>query len=122
MPDTIIDDLCNEFQTFVSDRQAGLSEYIGDYIADWAFAGNYEGVIAVNGDYELYLQVVVAIVVRCLNDPYFLDYIDPEIQGPRSRSIRGLVDPEGGGQLTFISKHVFQGVVFDLTTNRRKKA
>lgn len=121
MPDTTVDDICNEFQGFVSDRRAGLSEYIGDYIADWAFAGSYKGVVAVNGDYELYLQVVVAIVARCLNDPHFLDYIDPEIQGPRSRSIRGLVDPADGGRLTFISKHLFQSVVFDLTTNGKKK-
>lgn len=126
MPDTTIDLLCNEFRVFVASVPFGQDSpvYLAAYIAEWAFAsdrpGNYPGVLAVNGDYELFLQVVVAIIARWSSDPHYLYYVDSDGQACRPRQIPGVVDPNGFDQLGFINKHSFQGIVFDLMTIGRK--
>lgn len=114
MPDNTVDDLCGEFQGFIKCRHVGRpdSEYIADYIDEWLTTEEEGAVVAVNGDYTLYLQVVIAIIEQCLRDPHFLDYED------RSRPVRGLINPEVT-RPTFVNQHYFQGIVFDLQTQGR---
>jgi hypothetical protein len=119
MPDTTVDDLCREFQGFIKHRRIGRpdSEYIADYIDEWLTTEEDGAVVAVNGDYTLYLQVVIAIINNCLRDSHFLDYegSDP---GWRPRPVRGLINPENT-QPMFVNPHYFRGIVFDLQTQGR---
>lgn len=120
MPDMTIDDLCLEFQTFIKCHLVGRpdSEYIADYLLEWLTADKGDGAaVAVNGDYVLYLQAVVAIIDNCLRDPRFLAYEGGET-GPRLRPIRGVVNPERSRPV-FVNQHFFQGIVFDLLAQGR---
>lgn len=120
MPDMTIDDLCLEFQTFIKCRLIGKpdADYIEDYILEWLTADKNNGaVVAVNGDYGLYLQVVIAIIDNCLRDPHFLSYEGGEVE-PHLRPIRGVVDPVSRCSI-FANQHFFQGIVFDFLTRGR---
>ena len=112
--------LCQEFQTFIGWEIVGRpdSEYIEDYLFAWFEAEEDCAVVAVGGDYTLYLQVVIAIIDRCMQDPHFLDYKGNEESGPRPRPVKGVVDPEHS-RAQVLDPHYFQNIVFWLQTRSR---
>ena len=85
--------LCNEFRNYIirtRDSHRGGGEPLAEYIFYWLEHGN--AVVESGGDFGTYMQGVLFIIARWLEDPSFLDFEGSADEQPKRIHVSGLVE------------------------------
>jgi hypothetical protein len=84
--------LCDEFRAYIGmhARDSLGGQPLAEYIFEWLEHGN--AVAESGGDFGTYMQGVLFIIARWLEDPSFLNFEASAEKGPRTLRAVGLVE------------------------------